>query len=178
MASGDFRDRLLAGLGGDWPKAGPLNARIQIEEQLPGIRRIKLTYEAEPDSIVPAYLLIPDSAAKDKPAPGICVWHQHNGAWHMGAAEPAGLAGLEMHHTGLALAREGYVVLCPDALGFGEREKGYKLKGGALERFLFLQYVVNGKSLAWKNILDMKRAVDYLVSRPEVQTNKLGKHLR
>jgi dienelactone hydrolase len=174
MASGDFRDRLLAGLGGDWPQPGPLNAKILNEEKLDGVRRIKLTYEAEPDSVVPAYLLMPDSATKRKPAPGICVWHQHNGAWHMGAAEPAGVAGMEMHHTGLALAREGYVVLCPDALGFGEREKGYRLKGGNLERFLFLKYVVDGKCLAWKHILDMKRAVDYLVSRPEVQADKLG----
>jgi hypothetical protein len=28
--------------------------------------------------------------------------------------------------------------------------------------------------MAWKNILDMKRAVDYLVSRPEVKADKLG----
>ena len=79
-----------------------------------------------------------------------------------------------MHHTGAALAGEGYVVLCPDALGFEDREKPYKLKGGRLERFLFLQYVVNGKCMAWKNILDMRRAVDYIASRPEVRGDRLG----
>ena len=36
--------------------------------------------------------------------------------------EPAGLAGDPMHHTGVALAKEGYVVLCPDALCFEERQ--------------------------------------------------------
>ena len=46
--------------------------------------------------------------------------------------------------------------------GFGERQVG-KQKGGSLERFLFLKYVVAGKCLAWKNILDMRRAVDYLL---------------
>jgi hypothetical protein len=81
---------------------------------------------------------------------------------------------MPMHHTGLALAREGYVVLCPDALGFGQREQGYKLKGGALERFLFLKYTVSGKCLAWKHILDMRRAVDFLASRPEVRSDRLG----
>jgi dienelactone hydrolase len=45
----------------------------------------------------------------------------------------------------LALAKEGYAVLCPDALGFGNREKGYKNKGGALEGFPFLNYVVEGE---------------------------------
>jgi dienelactone hydrolase len=175
MASGDFRDKLLACLGGDWPKPGPLNAKtLGVDEVDGGIRREKFTYEAEPGDSVPAYLLIPAGATGNKPAPAICVWHQHNGAWHLGASEPAGLAGMPMHQTALALAREGYVVLCPDALGFGEREQGYKLKGAALERFLFLKYTVGGKCLAWKHILDMRRAVDFLASRPEVNAERIG----
>lgn len=170
----DFKDRLLACLGGPWPESPPLEAKELASEQLDKVRRIKISYQTEPGEIVAAWLLVPDSAKQDKPAPGICLWHQHNGAWHLGASEPAGLAGMPMHHTGLALAREGYVVLCPDALGFGEREKGYKNKGAALERFLFLKYVVEGKCLAWKHILDMRRAVDLISSRPEVDKNKLG----
>ena len=183
MATGDFRDRLLHCLGGDWPAVGkPLHEKVLKTEELEGgIRREKISYEADPEGedlpglrTATAYLLLPAGASRDKPAPGICVWHQHNGAWHLGASEPASLAGLPMHHTGLALAKEGYVVLCPDAFGFGEREQGYKLKGGALERYLFLRYTVAGKCLAWKHILDMRRAVDYLVSRPEVNADKLG----
>jgi dienelactone hydrolase len=170
----DFKDRLLACLGGPWPDAPPLEAKELFSEQVDNVRRIKISYQTEPGETVAAWLLVPDTAAKDKPAAGICLWHQHNGAWHLGASEPAGLAGLPMHHTGLALAKEGYVVLCPDALGFGEREKGYKQKGGALERFLFLKYVVEGKCLAWKHILDMRRAVDLIVSRPEVDPKRLG----
>jgi dienelactone hydrolase len=80
-----------------------------------------------------------------------------------------------MHHTGVALAKAGYVVLCPDALTFGERQDPTKkLNGGNYERFEFLRYVVAGKCMAWKNILDMRRGIDYLVSRPEVQREKLG----
>ena len=173
-AAGDFKDRLLACLGGPWPKPPPLNSKTIASEELEGgITREKVSYDVEPGETVVAYLLLP-KAAKERPAPGICVWHQHNGAWSLGASEPAGIAGLPMHHTGLALAREGYVVLCPDALGFGEREKGYKQKGSGLERFLFLKYTVEGKCLAWKHILDMKRAVDYLASRKEVQPDRLG----
>jgi hypothetical protein len=33
MASGDFRDKLLAGLGGEWPKGGELNSQV-LEEKL------------------------------------------------------------------------------------------------------------------------------------------------
>jgi dienelactone hydrolase len=174
MASADFRDRLLQCLGGPWPEPCPLKPELIETKRAEGFRIEKLTYEVEPGDRVPALLLVPDGASADRPAAGICVWHQHNGEWHLGKSEPAGLAGNPMHHTGAALAREGYVVLCPDALGFEERQEGYKHKAGSLERFLFLKYVVAGKCMAWKNILDMRRAVDYLAGRPEVRASKLG----
>ena len=170
----DFRDKLLKGLGGAWPKPGALNPKVTKTEKRDGYRLEHLTYEAEPKDRIPAILLVPDGVTKSKPAPGICIWHQHAGQWHLGKSEPAGLAGNKMHHTGAALAKEGYVVLCPDALGFEDREKPYRLKGSALERYLFLQYVVSGKYMAWKNILDMRRAVDYICSRDEVQADRIG----
>lgn len=173
MLAPDFRDRLLECLGGPWPEACPLEARVEESTECDGYRRDKVTYQVEPGERVPAWLLVPTGVDRARPAPGICVWHQHNGAYGIGKTEPAGLGGAEMHHTGVALAREGYVVLCPDAIGFGERQVG-KLKGGSLERFLFLRYVVQGKCLAWKNILDMRRAVDYLATRPEVVAERLG----
>jgi dienelactone hydrolase len=131
-------------------------------------------YDAEPQDRVGAYLLMPEGFETQRNAPAICVWHQHNAQWSLGKSEAAGLAGDPMHHTGLALAREGYVVLCPDALGFEERQQPYRLRGDELERFLFLKYVVEGRCLAWKNILDMRRAVDYLASRPEVNRQRIG----
>jgi len=174
MATADFRDRLLAGLGGEWPKPCPLKPKLIKTDQKDGYRIETIRYDAEPGDAIPALLLVPDKVTATSPAPAICIWHQHAGQWHLGKSEPAGLKGNPMHFTGAALAREGYVVLCPDALGFEEREEGYKLKGRNLERFLFLKYVVDGKCMAWKNILDMKRAVDYLVSRPEVDTDHIG----
>ncbi len=122
---------------------------------------------------MPAYLLIPDGIGTGQSAAAVAVWHQHNGAYHLGKVEPAGLAGSEMHHTGVALAKLGYVVLCPDALCFGERQSK-QLRGGEFERFEFLRYVVAGKCMAWKNILDMRRAVDYLCTRPEVKADRIG----
>jgi dienelactone hydrolase len=175
MAIADFKDRLLECLGGDWPEPGALN--IQWGESTPadGFVIRQLTFEAEPGDAIPALLLIPNGTTADKPAPGIAVWHQHNGEWHLGKSEPAGLAGNPMHHTGAALAREGYVVLCPDALCFEERrDPTGKLDGGNYERFEFLRYTVAGKCMAWKNILDMRRAVDVLSGLPEVQAERLG----
>ena len=170
-----FREKLLAGLGGAWPDPCALNVRVKTEKQGHGYRLESLVYDAEPNDAIPAILLIPDGVSAAKPAPAIAVWHQHNGRFALGKSEPSGLAGNPMHHTGVALVREGYVVLCPDALCFGERQDPTgKLKRVDYERFEFLRYVVAGKCLAWKNILDMKRAVDLLASRPEVRADRLG----
>lgn len=175
MAAVDFRDRLLRGLGGSWPAPGEL--RPKTREILPkdGYRIESIVYDVEPGDAVPAFLLIPEGVNAQNPAPAVAVWHQHAGQWHKGKSEPAGLGHNPMHHTGVALARLGYVVLCPDALCFEERQDpAGKLKNGDYERFVFLRYVVAGKCMAWKNILDMRRAVDFLVSRPEVRSDRIG----
>jgi dienelactone hydrolase len=113
----------------------------------------------------------------------LVVFHQHAGRYGLGKSEPAGLAGDPMHHTGARLAEQGFVVLCADALCFEERQRGHPAlpaalepngDGGEYERIEFLRYVVDGKSMAWKNILDIRRAVDYLVSRPEVAADRMG----
>lgn len=173
MSTAVFRKRLLECLGGDWPQAGPLRARLGEVIQQDGYRIESVSYEAEPHDRIPALLLIPDGVDAQHLAPAIALWHQHNGQWHLGKSEPAGLDGDPAHHTGAALAKAGYVVLCPDALCFEERQSD-NLKGGQFERFEFLRYVVAGKCMAWKNTLDMRRAVDYLCSRPEVDAERLG----
>jgi dienelactone hydrolase len=170
-----FRTHLLRCLGGEWPEPCPLEPRVTKTEQREGYHLEWLDYSVEPGDRVPAILLVPDGVSAQSPAPGICIWHQHNGEWHLGKTEPAGLAGNPMHHTGVALAKLGYVVLCPDALCFEERQDPEgKLQGGNYERFEFLRYVVAGQCMAWKNILDMRRAVDYIASRPEVNADRLG----
>jgi len=172
MAS-EFRTNLLACLGGPWPTPCELKPLLRETIQKDGYRIESVFYEAEPGDRVPALVLVPDGVDAVHPAPAVAVWHQHNGEWHLGKTEPAGLAGNPMHHTGVALVREGYVVLCPDALCFEERQNPI-LKAGDFERFEFLRYVVAGKCMAWKNILDMRRAIDYLCQRPEVDKNRIG----
>jgi dienelactone hydrolase len=170
-----FRDRLQRCLGGPWPEGGNLRAKTEETTQKEGFRIERVTYEVEPGDRVATLLLVPDGVSAASPAPAVAVWHQHNGEYHLGKSEPAGLAGNPMHHTGAALAKLGYVVLCPDALCFEERQDpSGQLQGGNYERFEFLRSVVAGNSMAWKNILDMRRAIDYLVTRPEVRADSLG----
>ena len=149
----DRKKALLACLGGPWPAPCDLKPVVREVRRCEGYRLESVTYEVEPGDRVPAYVLVPDGVDASHPAPAVAVWHQHNGAYHLGKVEPAGLAGSPMHHTGVALAKLGYVVICPDALCFGERQSP-DLKGGDFERFEFLLYVVAGRCMAWKNILD------------------------
>jgi len=169
----DFQEKLLECLGGPWPEPCELRPKLRETIQRDGYRVESLTYEAEPGDAIPALLLIPDGVSAAQPAPAVALWHQHAGAYHLGKSEPAGLAGDPMHHTGVALVKEGYVVLCPDALCFEERQDK-QLQGGNFERFEFLRYVVAGRCMAWKNILDMRRAIDYLLTRPEVDAQRIG----
>jgi dienelactone hydrolase len=173
MAPDEMRETLLTCLGGPWPDPCELRPALRETIQKDGYRVESVTYEVEPDDRVPALLLVPDGVDADHPAPAVLVCHQHRAQWHLGKSEPAGLAGDPMHHTGVALAKEGYVVLCPDALCFEERQSD-RLKGNDFERFEFLRYVVAGKCMAWKNILDLKRAVDYLCTRSEIQADRIG----
>lgn len=168
-----LQQRLLTCLGGPWPEPCPLKPVVRERIQKEGYQLLSVTYEVEPGDRVPAFVLLPDGVNAAHPAPGMAVWHQHNGAYQLGKVEPAGLAGSPMHHTGVALAKEGYVVVCPDALCFGERQSP-QLPGADYERFEFLRYVVAGQCMAWKNILDMRRAVDYLCSLPEVRPDRVG----
>lgn len=173
MTAKEFRAKLLECLGGPWPEPCDLNVRHRETIKKDGYRIESVYYHTESNDAVPAMLLIPDGVTADNPAPAVAVWHQHAGQWNLGKTEPAGLAGNPMHHTGAALAKEGYVVLCPDALCFEERGEE-KLSGRNFERFEFLRYVVDGKCMAWKNVLDMRRAIDFLVSRPEVDAKNIG----
>ncbi len=167
------RAALLQCLGGPWPEPGPLELSVDSHAQERGYRRLRVSYRVEPDERVSAWLLVPEGVSADRPAAAVAVWHQHNNQWELGKSEPAGLAGDPEQHVGPRLAREGYVVLCPDAAGFEDRRDD-RLIGDAYERFLFLRYVVEGKCLAWKNILDMRRAIDVLASFPEVDASRIG----
>ncbi len=169
----DLKNILKTCLGGPWPDPCDLRPRLVKTTAKAGYRIDSVTYEVEPGDSVPALVLIPDGVDANHPAPAVTVWHQHNGEYHLGKSEPAGLAGNPEQHTGVALVKAGYVVLCPDALCFEGRQNP-EIKGGRFERFEFLRYVVAGQCMAWKNILDMRRAVDYLCSRPEVQSDRLG----
>jgi dienelactone hydrolase len=175
IASKGFREHALRALGGGWPDQADLNTEtLQVADKGDYTAEL-LRYRTEPDEWTQAWLLLPkgDPAGFEAGRPAVALWHQHNDEYHLGKSESAGFAGNPAQHIGPLLAREGYVVLCPDALCF-EGRRHPVLGGRDFERHMAMRYLAAGKSLAWKNIKDCRRAVDCLCGRPEVNPNRIG----
>jgi len=143
-----------------------------------GAREV-IEYAVAPGERVRAFLLLPGGAKGRRP--GILASHQHAGEYRIGKSEPAGLAGDKMHHYGVELCRQGYVVLCPDHLGFEERyvpktlaRKDTASKGREQEALLFADCLLNGSSLTAKYLFDMLQAVDVLEHDERVDPRRLG----
>lgn len=91
-----------------------------------------------------------------------------------GARQPAvlllhGLGGdkSQMALLGLMLSRLGYITLSIDAAGHGERP----MIGGKPVNALSLAEM---RTLSGQTVQDLRRAVDYLQSRPDVDSQKIG----
>jgi dienelactone hydrolase len=80
------------------------------------------------------------------------------------------------------LAAKGFIALSYDPIGQGEREQTYlpqlgrELSGGGGNEHLELgaRNILIGQSVARYFIFDARRAVDYLVSRPDVDPDRIG----
>jgi len=117
--------------------------------------RTKLTFVPEKGDRVPAYLLMPHR--RDSRLPAVLCLHQTT---RPGKAEPAGLAGLANLHYAHELAERGYVTLAPDYPSFGDYPYEFDSPHYA--------------SGTMKGIVNHRRAVDLLVSLPEVDPKRIG----
>ncbi len=143
-----------------------------------GIKYYSVSYEAEPGETIRAWLLIPEQA---KNCPAIVACHQHGDEFFIGKSEPVGFYAKAANTFGLSLCHAGYVVICPDQLGFEERRPAEYIRkanpfqeGQNYERQLFMEYLLHGSTLQAKNIADLTRAVDVLLEQPEVDPNRIG----
>jgi len=168
MANG-FR-RTLVRLLGRTPRRCPLRPGVVERVALAGFVREKVNYAVAPGERVSAYLFLPDGGA---PRPAILCIHQHNREFHLGKSEPAGLSGNPEQFYALELAKRGYITLCPDTIGFEERQHPI-LRGADFERFEATRLLTLGSTLQAKILSDLMRALDYLMTRKEVDRRRLG----
>jgi len=162
--AGDWARRRAHILAGMQQVMGPLpgperqvapDIRVLSEETLGTVIRKKITYAAEPNDRVPAYLLIPQQIQGRVPAV-LCLHQTFRG----GKDEPAGLDGSQDLWYALELARRGYVTLAPDYMPLGENRSD--------------PYALGYQSTTMKGIWNHMAAVDLLASLPEVDAGRIG----
>ena len=167
-----WRDNLREAIKG---LLGPLPAPVdpepvEVERTVcPGYVQTKLVYRSAPDVDVPAYLLVPDGVDARHPAPAILALHGHGGG-----KDDLVTAGI-YHAFAKCFAQRGYVVLAPDAPGFGERGERFRRYGGRDGcNINFLKLALFGRNLMTLALWDDQRALDLLQARPEVDASRIG----
>ena len=162
------RAKILELSGGLPDYRGPLNPRITGQLEHAGYVIEKVVFESLPQLYVTANLYRPNRPGK---YPGVLLPLGH---WDQGKPGPQRIAA--------NLALKGFVVLAYDPLGQGERLQafdrrvGRSLAGGSTDQHFMAgaQSLLIGQSFARHRIWDAQRALDYLLSRPEVIADRIG----
>lgn len=144
----------------DAAKKVPLNPKIAEEKDFDTFKRIKLTIAVEMDDRLPCYLLIPKSPQRRQGTKLPAVLCLHPTSRDLGKSVAVGLGPKMDRGYAVHLAERGYVTLAPDYVNMGE----YK----------FDPYKNGYISATMKGIWNHMRCVDYLLSLPEVDGERIG----
>jgi dienelactone hydrolase len=155
---------------GPWPEKTPLNARVTGTLKRDGYNIEKIIFESRPGFPVTANLYVP--RGRKKPFPGVIgtCGHSDNGK----ASEP-------YQSFSQGLAKMGYMVLIFDPIGQGERLQYINgdlkpRRGVGVSEHLYVgnQMVLTDESLSSWFAWDGIRALDYLLTRPEIDPGHIG----
>ena len=167
--SAKVRGQLWELLGGH-PMETPLNARETGRIERSGYRIEKIVFESMPEVYVTANLYLPTIGKQ--PYPGIIVSQGHT---------PNGKEYRDYQYAYQSLAKKGYAVLAYDPFGQGERIQ-YPVRGTNRSRYAATgehsqagrPMILFGSGFARYRVWDGMRALDYLMSRPEVDPRRIG----
>jgi Acetyl xylan esterase (AXE1) len=165
----ELEKQLLAMLGGLPSERTPLHPQITGQIQMDGFHIEKLIFESLPGVYVSALVYVPEDGIKSHPAVLVPVGHAANGkAYYQALCQ--------------RLVQRGYVVICWDAVGQGERSQFWDARAGKSRYNLIcaehavlgnLAYLANTNLARWE-IWDGMRALDYLLTRPEVDPRRIN----
>ncbi|MBS10093.1 MAG: hypothetical protein CME19_00640 [Gemmatimonadetes bacterium] len=155
---------------GPWPKKTPLNAATVGTIEGRHFRIEKVTFESRQGCLVTASLYVPNRI--EGLAPGVVGSCGHS---------PDGKAAPIYQEFCQRLARSGFVTLIFDPFNQGERDQYYAVGDREIVRSSTHAHNMMGKQLdligewfgAWR-AWDGIRALDYLLSRPEVDPDRVG----
>jgi cephalosporin-C deacetylase-like acetyl esterase len=154
---------------GPFPEKTPLKPRVVGTLDRNGYIIEKVIYESRPDHHVTANLYLPKQG--QKPFPGVLVPCGHS---REGKAEEA------YQSIAILLAKHGFAVLIYDPIGQGERcqllnDQGKPIVWGTTEHTLTdIGARLTCGGTANYRIWDGIRSLDYLIGRPEVDSEHIG----
>ncbi|MFC2076309.1 acetylxylan esterase [candidate division KSB1 bacterium] len=171
-----LRERLLEdynkALGVMPTEKTPLKAQVTGVIERDEFRVEKVVFQSRPNFYVTADLFLPKDVKTPRPAVLIPCGHSWNGK-----------ASRLYQSAAQFLARKGYVALCFDPVGQGERRQ-YPVDettGEPILRDPVLEHClagnicfITGHHLMGVRIWDAIRSLDYLISRPEVDPDRIG----
>lgn len=141
----------------------PLQLQVLKTEELEDCTRTLISYQAEPGRIVRAYLLVPHGIGQGEKRPAIVAFHGTNPRTF---DKLVGLIEKPERHMGLRLAKQGFVVICPE--NFLWEKDSYKASTEAA-----LKPHPGSKGMAVM-LADGMRAVDVLLARDDVDAQRIG----
>jgi dienelactone hydrolase len=171
----ELRARIRAGLlellGGLPKERTPLNAHGVGTLVRHGYRIEKLVFESQPGLHVTALVYVPDAPTGRKPAVLVACGHSADGKSFKNYQELSG-----------ELALRGYVVICWDPVGQGERSQFWDAaRGRSRYNLVCGEHAVLGNlaclagtSLNRYEVWDGMRALDYLLTRPDVDAARIA----
>ena len=169
---GEVREKIISLMGG-LPGKTALNAKVTGSTQADGFRMEKVIFESQPGYRVTAILYLPDSVAGSKTKlPAIVIAPGHYPTGKMGDYFFASL-----------FARNGFAVLSYDIVGEGERllypdhahpDQSLASRPTGEHGEAGLQPTLIGDAVTRYFLWDGVRTVDYLVSRPEIDADRIG----
>jgi dienelactone hydrolase len=165
------RKNFLAMLGGLPTERTPLNVRQTGVLKRAGYRVEKLIFESQPGLYVTANLYVPENGRSSHPA----ILHPTG---HSTSAKNRAF----YQTLSIGLVKQGFVVLCYDPAGQGERRIFYNAEfedsivgSGTVEHSMIgIQSLLAGESVARYMVWDAMRAVDVLESRADVDRSRIG----
>lgn len=161
----------LLNIVGPFPEKSPLNARITGTVERDEFVVEKILFESQPQFYVTGCLFLPN--ARQTPAPAVIYCSGHT---ELGFRSPT------YQTVILNLVKKGFIVFAFDPVGQGERlqyvdpETGTSRVGGATKEHSFpgAQCFLIGSSAARHMTWDGIRAVDFLLTRPEIDPQRIG----
>lgn len=134
---------------------------------------------AGPAGSIPCYFMIAEGASSPRPA--LLALHPHGRQFETGKSLVAGLVGDGSRAYGLAAARAGFAVLCPDMPGFEDRrpplrarKSNYALQGEAYERMLAMEALVQGSTLQARILADLQACLGALALDPRADASRIA----